>query len=87
MGLDIRLPIGIMFTLLGTLLTIYGLATNSDAELYKRSLDININLIWGLRASRLWWIHVDVGAACQTPIGYHVSSSADLLGVGQRAGW
>ncbi len=47
MGLDIRLPIGMMFTLLGLLLGIYGLATNSD-PIYQASLGININLIWGI---------------------------------------
>ena len=48
MGLDIRWPIGLMFTLVGALLVIYGGATMSDAETYRRSLDININLRWGL---------------------------------------
>lgn len=48
MGLDIRLPIGMMFSLLGALLAIYGLATGSDAGMYKSSLDTNINLWWGL---------------------------------------
>jgi len=48
MGLDIRWPIGLMFTLVGALLVIYGGATGSDAEVYRRSLDININLRWGL---------------------------------------
>ena len=48
MGLDIRWPIGLMFSLVGVMLVIYGFATNSDAELYRRSLDINVNLIWGL---------------------------------------
>jgi hypothetical protein len=48
MGLDIRLPIGLMFTLIGAMLAIYGLATNSEPELYRRSLDINLNLRWGL---------------------------------------
>ena len=46
MGLDIRLPIGMMFTLLGALLGIYGFATNSD-PMYQASLGININIIWG----------------------------------------
>jgi predicted membrane channel-forming protein YqfA (hemolysin III family) len=46
MGLDIRLPIGMMFSLLGILLAAYGLATNSDA-MYQASLGININLVWG----------------------------------------
>ena len=48
MGLDIRWPIGLMFSLIGALLTGYGAMTNSDAEMYKRSLDKNINLYWGL---------------------------------------
>ena len=48
MGLDIRWPIGLMFSLIGVLLVIYGLATGSNTELYKHSLDINVNLYWGL---------------------------------------
>ncbi|MGD0814575.1 MAG: hypothetical protein ABSA83_13295 [Verrucomicrobiota bacterium] len=48
MGLDIRWPIGLMFSLIGALLTGYGAMTSSDAAMYKRSLDININLCWGL---------------------------------------
>lgn len=48
MQLDIRVPIGLMFGLLGLILSIYGLVTGSDAELYKRSLGININLWCGL---------------------------------------
>jgi drug/metabolite transporter (DMT)-like permease len=47
MGLDLRFPIGLMFSLLGLLLAAYGLATGSDADIYRRSLDYNINLIWG----------------------------------------
>jgi hypothetical protein len=48
MGLDIRWPIGLMFSLVGLLMTIYGFATKGDAEMYHRSLDININLWWGM---------------------------------------
>ena len=48
MGLDIRWPIGLMFSLIGVLLVITGLMNASDAEAYKRSLGININLYWGL---------------------------------------
>ena len=47
MGLDIRWPIGLMFSLVGLLLTVYGIVTMGDAEMYHRSLGININLIWG----------------------------------------
>ncbi len=48
MGLDIRWPIGLMFSLLGLMLVIYGFATGGNAELYHHSLDINVNLYWGL---------------------------------------
>jgi hypothetical protein len=48
MGLDIKIPIGLMFTILGLLLTIFGFATGGNAELYSRSLGININLWTGL---------------------------------------
>jgi hypothetical protein len=48
MGLDIRWPIGLMFSFVGALLLIYGAATHSDTEMYRHSLGININLIWGV---------------------------------------
>lgn len=48
MGLDIKIPIGLMFTILGALLTIYGLTTFGVEEIYSRSLNININLWTGL---------------------------------------
>ena len=48
MGLDIKIPIGLMFTILGLLLSIFGLVTGGDTELYSRSLGININLWTGL---------------------------------------
>ena len=48
MGIDIKIPIGLMFTILGLLLAIFGLVTNGDAVLYERSLGININLWTGL---------------------------------------
>ena len=46
MNFDLRLPIGLMFSLFGAMLTILGLF--SDPAAYKKSLGININLNWGL---------------------------------------
>jgi len=46
--LDIRIPIGLLFTVLGLLVTVYGIITNSDAELYKKSFQYNVNLWSGL---------------------------------------
>jgi len=48
MNLDIKIPIGLLFTVIGVLLTIFGLVTIGDTELYRRSLSININLWTGL---------------------------------------
>lgn len=48
MRLDIRFPIGGLFTVLGILVAGYGIATRGDAALYERSLSVNINLAWGV---------------------------------------
>ena len=48
MNLDLRSPMGLMFTFTGVILTAWGLKTNGNAELYARSLGINANLWWGL---------------------------------------
>ena len=45
MGLDIRIPIGSLFVILGALLAGYGFF--SDPSIYARSLGINVNLWWG----------------------------------------
>ena len=46
-ALDLRLPIGALFTILGLVLAGYGLATNGDAAHYAPSGGVNINLAWG----------------------------------------
>ena len=46
MNLDIRLPIGGMFGLLGLILVVYGVATQGS-EMYAHSLGYNVNVIWG----------------------------------------
>ena len=46
MGLDIRIPIGLMFVILGLFLIVCGLSF--DRSIYGRSLGINVNLWWGI---------------------------------------
>ena len=46
MGLDIRLPLGMLFTILGLILMLLGML--SDPALYAKSLGININFLWGV---------------------------------------
>ncbi len=49
MNLDIRVPIGLLFLSLGGLLAGFGIVTHfTSPGLYARSLDINVNLWWGL---------------------------------------
>jgi hypothetical protein len=45
---DIRIPIGLMFSVLGVLITIFGFVTKSDTTMYQRSLGINVNLVMGV---------------------------------------
>ena len=46
MDLDIRYPIGLMFASFGAILTVFGLI--SDPAIYAKSLNINVNLWWGI---------------------------------------
>ncbi|MGO8747021.1 MAG: hypothetical protein ACLQNE_13620 [Thermoguttaceae bacterium] len=52
MSLDIRLPTGILFGIIGLILVGFGLGPVvglwSSSAIYERSLGINVNLIWGL---------------------------------------
>jgi hypothetical protein len=48
MKLDIKIPIGLLFTIFGIILTIYGVITGSNTEFYAKSLGYNINLYIGL---------------------------------------
>jgi len=44
--LDLKMPVGGLFSAIGIVLTVYGLI--SGKEIYARSLGINVNLIWGV---------------------------------------
>ncbi|MDB5441409.1 MAG: hypothetical protein JWM33_3836 [Caulobacteraceae bacterium] len=46
MGIDIRLPLGALFLVLGLLLVGYGLT--ADKAVFAVSLGVNIDLIWGV---------------------------------------
>jgi hypothetical protein len=48
MGFDIRLPIGMMFSVFGVLVGGYGLATQGSEMYTRHSLGINVNLWWGI---------------------------------------
>lgn len=46
MGLDIRIPLGLMFLSTGGIMLLFGLFTRGS-EIYEKSLGMNVNLIWG----------------------------------------
>jgi len=46
--LDIRIPIGLLFAILGVILTVFGIITASDTEMYAKSLSVNVNLYMGI---------------------------------------
>jgi hypothetical protein len=47
MGLDIRLPLGLLFLVTGGMMAVYGLFTHGSA-IYEKSAGIDINLVWGV---------------------------------------
>ena len=47
MGLDLRLPLGLMFSIIGLILLGYGLLTWGSGQ-YDLSLGMNINVGWGV---------------------------------------
>ena len=47
MGFDIRMPIGMLFTLFGILLVGYGAATQGSVMYEEHSLGVNMNVWWG----------------------------------------
>ncbi len=46
MGLDIRIPLGLIFLIIGGIMAIYGAVTHGS-PIYAKSLDIDLNLTWG----------------------------------------
>jgi len=47
MGLDIRVPLGLIFLITGGIISVYGFFTRGSA-MYEKSMGVNLNLTWGL---------------------------------------
>lgn len=47
-GVDIRMPMGLMFLIIGGVIAVFGVFTNGSDIYQEHSLGININLWWGL---------------------------------------
>ena len=46
MGLDIRIPLGLIFIITGGIMSLFGLFTR-NSDIYQKSMGINLNLGWG----------------------------------------
>jgi hypothetical protein len=46
MGLDIRIPLGLIFLITGGIMSIFGFITRNSG-IYQRSMGVNLNLTWG----------------------------------------
>ena len=47
MNLDLRIPMGLMFLMVGAIMSLFGFFTRGSV-IYERSVGMNINLIWGV---------------------------------------
>src|SRR5215471_15899502 len=45
--LDIKIPIGLMFSIFGLILLVYGFITRDDTAMYQKSFSHNVNLWMG----------------------------------------
>ena len=68
MNLDLRIPMGLMFTLVGIILTAFGIGTRGNVDLYARSLGVNVNLWWGIVLVIFGQIMFQLGRASQVRI-------------------
>ncbi len=90
-ALDIRYPIGVLFSALGLLLGGYGVATNADVARYAALDGLNVNLWWGVvmlafgmfflllarRGDRTPTVH----SALETPEGRAIEASEKRRGL------
>jgi hypothetical protein len=75
MGLDIRLPIGMLFSIFGIMLIVFGVFSNPS--LYARSLGVNVNLIWGVVLLMFGGVMLFLGARAM--FGSHRAEAAKPL--------
>jgi hypothetical protein len=85
MNLDLRIPMGLMFTLVGAILTIYGLVTQGS-PIYERSNGMNINLIWGIVMLIFGVIMFTLGRRSQSKPVEKIEGTTRPLGHGGHGG-
>lgn len=65
---DARISMGMLFTLIGTILAAFGLTTRDHAEIYSKSLGIDANLWWGLVLLSFGIVALTLGRRGQTKL-------------------
>lgn len=68
MHVDLRIPMGMMFTLMGAVLMAFGLSTKGNPEIYARSLGMNANLWSGVALLVFGLVMVGLGRRGQAKI-------------------
>ena len=68
MNIDLRIPTGMMFTLVGAVLMAFGLSTRGDPAFYAPSMGIDVNLWWGVVLLVFGLVLVALGRRGQTRI-------------------
>ena len=48
MNFDVRVPLSLMFIIVGCILAVFGFLTREDVSLYTPCLHINLNWAWGV---------------------------------------
>lgn len=48
MSLDLRIPMGLLFSFMGVILAAFGWSTHDRPDIYAKSLGIDVNLWWGV---------------------------------------
>jgi drug/metabolite transporter (DMT)-like permease len=67
MGMDIRLPIGGLFSILGVMLVVYGFMTQGNEMYVLKSEGYNINIWWGIVMLVFGLIMLAMGVLCKAP--------------------
>ncbi len=67
MGMDIRLPIGGLFSILGVMLVVYGVITRGSEMYVTKSEGINVNIWWGLVMLAFGLVMLAMSVMCKQP--------------------
>ncbi len=85
MTLDIRIPIGLLFTILGLMLVAFGGVSVANAPMYERSLGVNVNLWWGLAMTVFGLVMLALAwRAKQSPARQSASTASEETPPGAR---